>query len=350
MEVSKRFHSLDFLKFILAVIIIFHHFQQITGVQFSGINFYGGLISFGYVVECFFIISGFVTALGVESKPLVSFRKWITGKCLRLYPMAVLSVVVTAIVYLLYRICLGKLSEGITIGLWQLLNSITLTFVGGGIGNISLGINNPLWYLCVLLICYIIVYTLNWISLRLTINIKFFYFSMMVAGVSAVTYNLNLPFLNFATGRGYSAFFLGMLFYYIYKNVPKKILVAYSILCLALCRICSVLKNGIDDQWGIFTFMIWPSVLIILLSCEKLFSWKGFLMLGAISFEMYLWHVPGIYSFIIFKQMLKLNNSSLIEMSLVTFLMIIISFVMWKIEKTISSFLQSKVIRNENRS
>lgn len=344
MEVSKRFHSLDFLKFILAVIIIFHHFQQITGVQFSGINFYGGLISFGYVVECFFIISGFVTALGVESKSFVNFRKWITGKCIRLYPMAILSVLVTAIVYLLYRICLGKFPEGITIGLWQLLNSVTLTFVGGGTGNISLGINNPLWYLCVLLICYIIVYTLNWISFRLTINVKYLYFTMMVAGVSAVTYKLNIPFLNLATGRGYSAFFLGMVFYYIYKNVPKKILVAYSILCLTLCGICSVLKNGIDDQWGIFTFMIWPSVLIILLSCEKLFSWNVFSMLGAISFEMYLWHVPGLYLFIIFKNMLKLNTTSFLEMVLYTILMIIMSFGMLQIEKKITTLLKTKIV------
>ena len=344
MEVSKRLHSLDFLKFILAVIIILHHFQQITGIQFSRFNFYGGLISFGYVVECFFIISGFVTALGLELKPFVSFRKWMAGKCIRLYPMAVLSVVVTAIVYLLYRICLGNFPEGITIGLWQLLNSITLTFAGGGTGNIDLGINNPLWYLCVLLICYVFVYIVNWISLRMNFNVKYLYFALMIAGISAVTYKLNIPFFNLATGRGYSAFFLGMLFYYIYKNIPKKILITYSILCFVLCGICAVYKNGIDDQWGIFTFMIWPSVLIILLSCERFFSRESFHTLGAISFEMYLWHVPGLYAFIIFKSILKLNISSFLEMIFFTIIMIIISFGMLQIEKKITNLLKTKIV------
>lgn len=166
----------------------------------------------------------------------------------------------------------------------------------------------------------------------------------MMAGISAVTYKLNIPFFNLATGRGYSAFFLGMLFYYIYKNIPKKILITYSILCFVLCGICAVYKNGIDEQWGIFTFMIWPSVLIILLSCEKFFSWNIFSMLGAISFEMYLWHVSGLYLFIIFKNMLKLNTSSFLEMVLFTLLMIIISFGMLQIEKKITNLLKTKIV------
>ena len=39
-----RFHSLDFLKFLLAVIIVFHHFQLDTNTKFSHLNFFGGWI------------------------------------------------------------------------------------------------------------------------------------------------------------------------------------------------------------------------------------------------------------------------------------------------------------------
>lgn len=129
---KTRFYSLDFLKFILAIVIVFHHFQQVTGTKFNGINFYGGRIYFGYVVECFFIISGFVTALGLEKKKLVSLKKWMCEKALRIYPMTILSVFVTFGVYVLHRLILGSFPTGVLTGLWQFLNSLTLTFVGGG--------------------------------------------------------------------------------------------------------------------------------------------------------------------------------------------------------------------------
>ena len=52
----KRIGTIDLLKFVLAVVIVLHHYQQVTGVRFSGWNFYGGTIYFGYAVEFFFII------------------------------------------------------------------------------------------------------------------------------------------------------------------------------------------------------------------------------------------------------------------------------------------------------
>ena len=72
-------------------------------------------------------------------------------------------------------------------------------------------------------------------------NVKYLYFALMIAGISAVTYKLNIPFLNLATGRGYSAFFLGMLFYHIYKNIPKKDFnyIFYFVFCF-MWNMCSL--------------------------------------------------------------------------------------------------------------
>ena len=56
----ERNDGLDIIKVIATIIIVFHHYQQVTGVIFDGINFYGGKFPFGYVVELFFIISGYV--------------------------------------------------------------------------------------------------------------------------------------------------------------------------------------------------------------------------------------------------------------------------------------------------
>ena len=168
----------------------------------------------------------------------------------------------------------------------------------------------------------------------------------MTAGISAVTYKLNLPFLNLATGRGYSAFFLGMLFYYINQTVSKKFLVIYSVLCFLGCSVAAGLRSGIDDQWGIFTFMIWPSVLIIFLLCEPIFRWRGFSFLGAVSFEMYLWHIPFIFLVEVIKRLMGQINYSNSEIIGFIVLVIFISFCMLKIETGVICYFKKKMEYN----
>ena len=51
---KKRYYTLDLLKFTAAILIIFHHYQQAFKVRYAGINFFGGKIYFGYIVELFF--------------------------------------------------------------------------------------------------------------------------------------------------------------------------------------------------------------------------------------------------------------------------------------------------------
>lgn len=50
-----RYGGLDFLKFVATVLIIFHHYQQGTNVQFKYINFYFGRFYFGWLAEISFI-------------------------------------------------------------------------------------------------------------------------------------------------------------------------------------------------------------------------------------------------------------------------------------------------------
>ena len=124
-----HFNSLDFLKFILAVIIVFHHYQQVMDVKFAHINFFYGNISFGYAVEFFFIISGFVIAFQVERKGFGSFRSWMTSKIARILPMATLSITACFAIDLVKYFTRGVKLKG----LWNLAASFTCTFAGGGI-------------------------------------------------------------------------------------------------------------------------------------------------------------------------------------------------------------------------
>lgn len=57
---KQRDYSLDFIKIVATVFIIFHHYQQVTGAWFENrINFNNGRFYFGYIVELFFILSGY---------------------------------------------------------------------------------------------------------------------------------------------------------------------------------------------------------------------------------------------------------------------------------------------------
>lgn len=57
---NERRYSLDVLRIIATILIIFHHYQQVTGAYFEGhINFSNGRFYFGYIVEFFFLLSGY---------------------------------------------------------------------------------------------------------------------------------------------------------------------------------------------------------------------------------------------------------------------------------------------------
>lgn len=52
---NERRYSLDALRIIATILIIFHHYQQVIGGYFEGhINFWNGRFYFGYIVEFFF--------------------------------------------------------------------------------------------------------------------------------------------------------------------------------------------------------------------------------------------------------------------------------------------------------
>jgi len=64
----KKIGGFDLLKIISATLIVFHHYQQVFQVSFEYINFCGGRIIFGFLVELFFIISGFLISFTPPQK------------------------------------------------------------------------------------------------------------------------------------------------------------------------------------------------------------------------------------------------------------------------------------------
>ena len=90
-----------------------------------------------------------------------NFREFILNKAIRIYPMAMLSVLFTTAAGFLYVVVYKEWYGGVRLTLWKLWNSLLLTVSGGAVSD-GLGINWPLWYLCVLLYCYVIMYFIIW--------------------------------------------------------------------------------------------------------------------------------------------------------------------------------------------
>ena len=60
---NERKYSLDVLRIIATILIVFHHYGQVTGLYLEGhINYWNGRFYFGYVVEFFFLLSGYARA------------------------------------------------------------------------------------------------------------------------------------------------------------------------------------------------------------------------------------------------------------------------------------------------
>ena len=275
---KTRYHSIDCIKFILAIGIICHHYQQVTGVSFDGINFYGGKFYFGYFVEAFFILSGFlVAAAGLDRITADGFWPYLKRKAIRLYPMAILSVlfiwVAEALYYLHFDVFRG---DTVSIGAWTLICSLALIFSGGAVKLPNLALNNPLWYLSVLLICYVTVYIVCWVAGRSHIEpIKIIFFAeFLFLGIYG--YELDLPFLIQGSSRGLTAFFWGILLYHMISRFSE---VRYTILSIFLLVLFALLtlRFGdlwIDNQWGVWTFIVFPLILHICIFFEKIFIGK----------------------------------------------------------------------------
>lgn len=162
----------------------------------------------------------------------------------------------------------------------------------------GLGANNPTWYLSVLLICYIIYYFVLWLAKIMKVTPIYFFVMIMLLGLGINFYGIELPFLNWTAARGYIAFFWGVILCCILtKSCSIARLKGSSIIILVAVFILTIWNpNEMWDNFSmILTFLIYPAVIVLLLTSNMLktiLEHKIFGTLGGISFEMYLWHVP----------------------------------------------------------
>ena len=308
---KNRNYSLDFLKIISTILIVFHHYQQVLNIELKGINFYGGKFYFGYLVEFFFLISGFLMFNYIEKiKAGLTFKEFFLRRIVRLMPLIIVTTISCEVLLYIYFKAFGDYFYNLRPDFWGLIISMLGIQAGWSFENPM--INNPMWYISVLLLCYVLFYISTKISISKKYNCIYFYITIIFLGLSIQKNGTDLAFFNSYTARGYYAFFFGLLFsmlfntYKIGKFIKISSIFSVVFITILIVRYFSVVEKNINYT---LTFIYYPALIIIfnIDIIKKIYSSKLITEFAEISFNVYVWHVAGIIIVIILNKMFSLN-------------------------------------------
>lgn len=276
---GAHYTNFDAIKAVAAACIVLHHYQQSFEVQFAEFNFFGGKIEFGWLVELFFMLSGFL-AVSSKKRQKGNYVKQFTAKCLRFFPSVLLSL---AAILAMLAVSNPEKLYSLTVG--DYLVNFFLCFSGWGV-NIGFGLNNPTWYLCILIQCYLLYYLVDalcrgtkipaaLIHLGIgTLSVYLFWYR----GVARIYTNL----------RGISCFFLGAFLYAVATGEDRKS-VALHTLPILLVSLLGLRLSSSD--WGVCVVGLFPAMILLAASLPQLQS-RAISELGRASFQTYIWHGP----------------------------------------------------------
>ena len=193
---TGRQTSLDGLKGLLACVIAFvwhyQHFQPIGSPFYTILKpFY----DYGYLgVEIFYMLSGFGMILGYEKRiaesemlPLEYFGR----RLKKLYPPVLLSTIVTGVLQIVYLYQNGMIFQYA----YDYFNIdyfiLNLIGIQTGIINRAYSFNGPLWFVSVLLVCYIIFYLLIYLNKNREELLPIFYWLIGILGIAIIYSNIN---------------------------------------------------------------------------------------------------------------------------------------------------------------
>ena len=298
MDKVKRNYSFDFLKILAATGIVFHHFQATTGARYNNfINFSGTWFNWGYLVELFFILSGYFMFHHISTiqDGKVTLLEWWKKRAVRLLPMSAITVVVFEIILFIGNTVLKTKIWGMDVSVWGMIISAFGVQEGWVFKNPI--INNSIWYISALMLCYVLFYIVTVLSAKLKCKPLYFYIAIILLGIAGGVYGYDKPFFNWQICRGYYAFFFGLvLATYINKfGIKKKeIIVSFATLAFFTLLFVFLPQYGNDHTNYMMTFFVYPALIILFETkpVRKVFCHKIWGTVSAISFEVYLWHLP----------------------------------------------------------
>lgn len=240
----------------------------------------------------------------------LTFKDFFIRRIIRLMPLIIIATISYEILLYIYPKVFGDYFYNLKPDFWGLIISMLGIQAGWTFENPM--INNPMWYISVLLLCYILFYITTKASVSKKYNYIYFYIVLVFLGLSIQKNGTDLAFFNSYTARGYYAFFFGLvfsIFFYNYK-ISKfiKISSIFSVvfITILIVRYFSIVEKNINYT---LTFIYYPALIIIFNFniMRKIFFTKIVREFAEISFNVYVWHVAGIIIVIILNKMFSLN-------------------------------------------
>lgn len=300
---TRRNYGLDFLKIIATTIIVFHHFQQVVvdyglATDMSKMKWYVGDFYWGNVVELFFVISGYLSYRYVDviKKKEISLKYFWVKRIVRLAPMLFFGAVVYEINTALFKKIFGSYFSDNSVKPF----GVILDIIGIQDGWVfhSPGVNNPTWYCSVLMLCYIVFYIITSLSSRIHYDELYSYVFVCLLGCGIKNYDINLPFLNSLSARGFYAFFAGIILArFLYEKKINKVTFIISGFIFGAFIIAYSLWPFLFSEYNLpilLSFVIYPALIIFISSdyLQCIFSSRVFGLFGRASYDVFIIHGP----------------------------------------------------------
>lgn len=174
---------------------------------------------------------------------------------------------------------------------------------------------------------------------------------MIFLGMGINTYDINLPFLNGDSSRGYYAFFFGIL---LAGMLTKQIKHKYTLMCCGLLVTIPILLIFSNDFMStginyIMTFLFYPSLIVISKSkgINTILNKKIIGLIGKASFDVYIWHSPFFLLLFILMKVLNWNLNLNSRKTMVGYTIICFAFALFSyicIEMPISRFVKKRMV------
>lgn len=285
---TQRLTNLDIIKMLACLSIIFHHFQQNTGLTLPYINFYGGSFDWSSTVELFFMISGFLAVRTDKAGEKGIFKAFVKKYLRFLVTVIPAGLLAAAAAYAVYFKTGGWLS-GISYTPWKVIKGLLL-IDRGWFGTDGLTLNNPTWFLSILLFCFALFYAIKLFCARFD-PLKAEYFYAAAVAVYFLLFRFAgffyLPFFNPEMYRGAIPFFVGCLLCKIYTLPDKKLWILRGISLVPAAALFKYYGMG-----SIFlVFWLYPLIIDISVHSKQA-GGAAVRALGEISPAAYIWHVP----------------------------------------------------------
>lgn len=308
--ISFNYFFLLKILVVLAVCLIHHNFYQLNFIYDN--SFLNYIWVNGHsLVSVMFLMSGilyFFTSHKKIANNETTFSTFFLKKLKKFIPLALLSTLFIYGMNFYYR---DQISNGVD---WIFASTnpfdliISIVCCGRTVFGLPFINNGPLWFINVLLFCFLLAYPIS--KSKKSAPILFtlvFIYGLAMLTYTKEDYSIAYPFFNHFLGEGVLAFFfgvlLGKLFIYMKNNkltnIITKIISGVSIISIIIFAIFYPLDTWFNNYTWLTLFFYAPILLLLfnIKPLEKLCGHKIVKHAGNMSFHIYVWNYPIAFCF-----------------------------------------------------